>query len=299
MRHFLEIDDLSTDELHEVLRRATLPKHSSKCLDGEGVALVFEKPSARTRNSMEMAVTQLGGHPVYIQGSELGFDVRETAEDITRTLAQYYQVLCARVFEHTLVERMAAMNAKPVVNLLSDRSHPMQALADLLTLQEEFGQDLSGRTIAYVGDANNVTRSLVLAAGQLGMGVRVGHPEGYGFDDDDMNVLRSSGVDFELTSDPVQAVKGVDAVYADVWTSMGQERERGQRLDDFAGWTIDAELMAHAADEAIFLHCLPAHEGEECTREVLESPASRVWPQAQNRMHAARGLLGFLVEERW
>lgn len=296
MRHFLEVDDLSHDELLEVLRRAALPKHHSKPLAGEGVALVFEKPSARTRNSMEMAVTQLGGHPVYIQGHEVGFDVRETVEDVTRTLAQYYEVLCARVFSHSLVERMAAVDIKPVVNLLSDRSHPMQALADLLTLQGEFGSDLAGRSIAYVGDANNVTRSLVLAAGSLGMSVRVGHPDGYGFDDTDMNVLRSSGVDFELTSDPAQAVKGVDAVYADVWTSMGQEEESAQRLQDFAGWTIDADLMAKAADDAIFLHCLPAHEGEECTREVLESSASRVWPQAQNRMHAARGLLSFLIE---
>ncbi len=296
MRHFLEVDDLSHDELLEVLRRAALPKHHSKPLAGEGVALVFEKPSARTRNSMEMAVTQLGGHPVYIQGHEVGFDVRETAEDVTRTLAQYYEVLCARVFSHSLVERMAAVDIKPVVNLLSDRSHPMQALADLLTLQGEFGSDLAGRSIAYVGDANNVTRSLVLAAGSLGMSVRVGHPEGYGFDDTDMNVLRSSGVEFELTSDPAQAVKGVDAVYADVWTSMGQEEESAQRLHDFAGWTIDAELMSKAADDAIFLHCLPAHEGEECTREVLESSASRVWPQAQNRMHAARGLLSFLID---
>lgn len=296
MRHFLEVDDLSHDELLEVLRRAALPKHHSKPLAGEGVALVFEKPSARTRNSMEMAVTQLGGHPVYIQGHEVGFDVRETAEDVTRTLAQYYEVLCARVFSHSLVERMAAVDIKPVVNLLSDRSHPMQALADLLTLQGEFGSDLAGRSIAYVGDANNVTRSLVLAAGSLGMSVRVGHPEGYGFDDTDMNVLRSSGVEFELTSDPAQAVKGVDAVYADVWTSMGQEEESAQRLQDFAGWTIDAELMSKAADDAIFLHCLPAHEGEECTREVLESSASRVWPQAQNRMHAARGLLSFLID---
>lgn len=296
MRHFLEIDDLSNDELLEVLRRAALPKDHSKPLAGEGVALVFEKPSARTRNSMEMAVTQLGGHPVYIQGHEVGFDVRETAEDVTRTLAQYYEILCARVFSHSLVERMAAVDIKPVVNLLSDRSHPMQALADLLTLQGEFGSDLSGRSIAYVGDANNVTRSLVLAAGALGMSVRVGHPEGYGFDDTDMNVLRSSGVEFELTSDPAQAVKGVDAVYADVWTSMGQEEESAQRLQDFAGWTIDGDLMSKAAADAIFLHCLPAHEGEECTREVLESPASRVWPQAQNRMHAARGLLSFLCE---
>lgn len=295
MRHFLEVNDLSSDELAEVLHRAALPKDHTKPLAGEGVALVFEKPSARTRNSMEMAVTQLGGHPVYIQGHEVGMDVRESVEDVTRTLAGYYRVVCARVYAHSTVERMASMNAKPIVNLLSDRSHPMQALADLLTMRAEFG-DLAGRTVAYVGDANNVTRSLAIASHMLGMSVRIGHPEGYGFDDDDFSTLRSAGVEFELAGDPVEAVKGADAIYADVWTSMGQEEEADQRRADFAGWTIDSELMGHAAADAIFLHCLPAHEGEECTRDVLESPASRVWPQAANRMHAARGLLSWLLE---
>ncbi|MEM7094804.1 MAG: ornithine carbamoyltransferase [Actinomycetota bacterium] len=296
MKHFLEVDDLSKDELIEVLHRSTLPKHAKKPLAGEGVALIFEKPSARTRNSMEMAVHQLGGLGVFIQAHEVGFDERETVEDITWTLAQYYEILCARVYSHSLVERIAACDVVPTVNLLSDRAHPMQALADLLTLQDEFGEDLSGRTIAYVGDANNVTRSLALATGQLGMQVRVGHPEGYGFDDTDLEVLRGSGIEFELTSDPAQAVKGVDAVYADVWTSMGQEEEAAQRRIDFDGWTIDSDLMAHASDDAIFLHCLPAHEGEETTREVLDSAASRIWRQAENRMHSARGLLSFLHE---
>lgn len=298
MRHFLEVTDLASDELAEVLRRAALPKDAAQPLAGDGVALVFEKPSARTRNSMEMAVHQLGGHGVYIQGHEVGFDVRETVEDVTRTLACYYEILCARVFKHSVVERMAAMNAKPVVNLLSDRAHPMQALADVLTLQAEFGSDLSGRTISYVGDANNVTRSLALAAHALGMQVQVGHPDGYGFDDEDLAFLDAAGVAITFTNDPAQAVKDADAVYADVWTSMGQEAETQQRLADFAGWTIDAALMGQANDDAIFLHCLPAHEGEECTREVLESSSSRVWPQAANRMHAARGLLSFLAEER-
>jgi len=297
MRHFLEVTDLASDELAEVLRRAALPKDAAQPLAGDGVALVFEKPSARTRNSMEMAVHQLGGHGVYIQGHEVGFDVRETVEDVTRTLACYYEILCARVFKHLVVERMAAMNAKPVVNLLSDRAHPMQALADVLTLQAEFGSDLSGRTISYVGDANNVTRSLALAAHALGMQVQVGHPDGYGFDDEDLAVLDAAGVAITFANDPVQAVKGADAVYADVWTSMGQEAETQQRLADFAGWTIDAALMAQASDDAIFLHCLPAHEGEECSREVLESSSSRVWAQAANRMHAARGLLSFLADE--
>lgn len=294
MKHFLDIDDLSSDELAEVLRRAA-DASLSRPLEGKGVALVFEKPSARTRNSMEMAVVQLGGHPVYIQGTEVGFDVRETVEDVTRTLACFYDMLCARVFSHGVVERMAAVDIKPVVNLLSDRAHPMQALADVLTMQAEFGADLSGRSVAYVGDANNVTRSLALASHALGMQVRVGHPNGYGFDDTDLAVLNDAGIDVAFFNDPVEAVKGASAVYADVWTSMGQEEETAQRLKDFAGWTIDSDLMGQASDDAIFLHCLPAHEGEECTREVLDAPNSRIWPQAENRMHAARGLLHFLI----
>lgn len=224
--------------------------------------------------------------------------MRETVEDVTRTLSCYYDVLCARVFAHSTVERMAAMDCKPVVNLLSDRAHPMQALADALTLRAEFGGDLSGRSIAYIGDANNVTRSLAMAASMLGMSVRVGHPDGYGFDQVDSDALAAAGVEVDYFGDPVSAAEGADAVYADVWTSMGDEDQRDRRLNDFAGWTIDASVMEHAADHAIFLHCLPAHEGEECSREVLESDASRIWPQAENRMHAARGLLAFLMGER-
>jgi len=294
MRHFLEVNDLTTDELHEVLRRSA-DTTLTKPLTGSGVALVFEKPSARTRNSMEMAVHQLGGHPVYIQGHEVGFDVRETVEDVTRTLNCFYDILCARVFSHSVVERMAALDAAPVVNLLSDRGHPMQALADVLTMQAEFG-DLEGRTVAYVGDANNVTRSLALASAALGMNVSVGHPDGYGFEAQDVAVLDAAGVSIRYGADPLEAVKGADAVYADVWTSMGDEDQRDRRLNDFAGWTIDSAVMEHANEGAIFLHCLPAHEGEECTREVLESDASRIWLQAENRMHAARGLLHFLHE---
>lgn len=295
MRHLLDINDLAADELAEVLRRSA-DRELTSALDGVGVGLVFEKPSARTRNSMEMAVHQLGGHGVYIQGHEVGFDVRETVEDVTRTLGCYYELIAARVFSHTVVERMAAVNVRPVVNLLSDRAHPMQALADLLTLQSEFGE-LRGRTVAYIGDANNVTRSLSLAAHAMGMQVRVGHPDGYGFDDDDLAILAQEGVDIEFVADPVTAAAGADAIYADVWTSMGQEEETAKRLVDFAGWTIDTALMSRAADDAIFLHCLPAHEGEECTREVLESSNSRVWTQAENRMHAARGLLHWLATD--
>lgn len=297
MKHLLEVDDLSKDELIEILALASKPP--PRLLKDCGVALIFQKPSARTRNSMEMAAAQLGAHPVYIQEHEIGFDRRESVEDLTRTLACFHRILCARVNDHSIVERMAATDAggvAPVINMLSDRAHPLQALADVLTLQGEFGS-LEGRTIAYIGDANNVARSLALACSKVSMRVRVAHPPGYGFDDDDFSVLRSSGADFELFDSPGEAVRGVDAVYTDVWISMGQEDERSQRLADFESWTVDEALMRGAAPEAIFMHCLPAHDDQECTRAVLEANYSRIWTQAKNRMHAARAVMWWLNEQ--
>ena len=295
MRHLLDIDDLSGDELRTVLdlSEAVAPRH---VLDGRGVALVFEKPSARTRNSMELAVFQLGGHPVTIRPDEVGLDTRETAEDIVRTLAGYHAVVCARVFDHSLLERMAAVRVVPVVNLLSDRAHPMQAIADMLTIKQEFG-GLDGIAVAYVGDANNVCRSLAIACGMLGVPIRVGCPPDHQFDDDDMDRIHAAGADIELTNRPEEAVGGAQVVYTDVWTSMGQEEEADERRQDFEGYTVDQHLMHLAAPEAVFLHCLPAHRGEEVAAEVIDGRQSRVWPQAENRMHAARGLLWWLVDE--
>jgi ornithine carbamoyltransferase len=295
MRHVLEIDDLHADELARVLALAADPA-PPQVLAGLGMALVFEKPSARTRNSMEMAVVQLGGHPMYIQGSEVGMDTRESVEDVTRTLACYHAAIGARVFDHGTVERMAAQDLVPVVNMLSDAGHPLQALADVLTLTDELG-DLTGRSIAYVGDGNNVFRSLALAAGMLGMEVRFAGPPGYRLPDVDADRLRAAGVTWTEHDRADDAVEGVDAVYTDVWTSMGQESESAQRLIDFEGFRIDERLMAAAGDQALFLHCLPAHRGEEVTDAVVDGPASRVWPQAANRMHAARGLLAWLLSE--
>lgn len=293
-RHFLEVDDLTADELVEVLdrsERADLPR----CLDGQGVALVFEKPSARTRNSSELAVVQLGGHPVTIRPDEIGIDTRETAEDVIRTLAQYHRVVCARVFDHHVLERMAAVSPVPVVNLLSDDAHPVQALADLLTIRQRFG-DLGGRTLTYVGDANNVCRSLMVAAAMVGMDGRVASPPGYDLGEAELDHLRGLGMDVVSTHVPEEAVQGADVLYTDVWTSMGQEAESAARLRDFDGFTIDEALVGEAGPEAVVLHCLPAHRGEEITAEVLEGPRSLVWQQAQNRMHTMRGLLSFVVE---
>jgi ornithine carbamoyltransferase len=296
MRHLLEIDDLTSDELQAVLERSADPS-PPKVLDGLGMALVFEKPSNRTRNSMEMAVVQLGGHPVTIRGDELGLDTRESVEDVTNTLACYHSVLGARVFDHAVVERMAALDVAPVVNLLSDAAHPLQALADLLTIQDELGS-LAGRSVAYIGDANNVARSLALAAGMVGMDVRLASPPAFSFTDVDLDRLRAAGVDPLVTTRPKEAVEGADVVYTDVWASMGQEDEAEARRKSFEGFTVDTDLLEQARPEAIFLHCLPAHRGEEVSADAVDGPRSRVWRQAANRMHSARGLLVWLMEQR-
>ena len=299
MRHLLEVDDLSITELGDILdlgRAATVPRS----LDGLGMALLLEKPSARTRNSMEMAVVQLGGHPLTIRPDEVGLDTRESVEDVTRTLCCYHAAIGARVFEHSKLERMTAVSSVPIVNMLSDEAHPLQALADLLTIADEFGgvSSLAGRTVAYIGDGNNVARSLALGAGMLGMSVRVATPVGFGFSDADTARIIATGAEFTATNDPFEAVAGASVVYTDVWTSMGQEEEAAQRRDLFAGFTVNDELMSAAASDAIFMHCLPAHRGEEVSDSVLEGPQSRVWPQAENRMHAARGALVWLMEQR-
>lgn len=295
MRHFLEVDDLTPAELARVLELARTSPWP-RPLEGKGAALVFEKPSARTRNSMEMAVVQLGGHPVTIRPDEVGIDTRETAEDVARTLACFHAVIAARVFEHHKLERMAAVSPVPVVNLLSDDAHPMQALADLSTILEVLGS-LSGRTVAYVGDGNNVARSLAIAAGLAGMAVRVATPEGYELSDDDVARIRKSGADLRCTNDPREAVAGADVVYTDVWASMGREEEAMLRREAFEGFTVDDELLDAAEDHVMFLHCLPAHRGEEVTHDVLEGDRSHVWLQAENRMHAARGLIAWLLTE--
>lgn len=301
-RHVLEIDDLGSAGVEAVLALAEQdPATLPRSLAGRGVALVFEKPSARTRNSSELAVVGLGGHPVYIQGAEVGIDVRESAEDVARTLACYHRVVCARVRDHASLERMtgaldAAGIGVPVVNLLSDRAHPCQALADLVTLRRYFGVDgARSRPVAYVGDANNVWRSLAIAASIAGIPTRVASPDGYGPSDADVALVRSFGGDLSVTDDPAEAAVGAGALYTDVWTSMGQEDQAADRVAAFAGYRVDEELLARAAPDALFMHCLPAHRGEEVTAAVVDGPHSVVWPQAANRMHAMRGLLAWVT----
>ncbi len=296
--HFLEVDDLDPARLATVLDHALAwkrdPDAVPKPLDGRGVALVFEKPSTRTRTSTEMAVVGLGGHPIYFRPEEVGIDAREPAEDVARILAGYCAVIAARVFAHTVLDRMASVVDVPVVNLLSDRAHPCQALADLLTLRECFGE-LEGRRVVYVGDGNNVAASLAFAAALSGIDLVVSSPPGYELDDDVVARARNLGGTIELVTDPYEAVPGTDAVYTDVWTSMGDEHEASVRKIAFAPYQVNAALMAAAGPQAKFLHCLPAHRGEEVSAEVIDGPASVVWQQGANRMDSARALLALLL----
>lgn len=297
--HLLRIEDLGRDGLARVLELSR-PAAAGSGLSGRGVALFFEHPSARTRNAFEMAVFQLGGHPVSIRAEELGIDTRETAEDVARTLACYHSVIAGRVVRHSTLERMAAALdsagvAVPVVNLLSDLEHPSQAVADLLTIESRLGS-LEGRTLAYIGDANNVCRSLVAAAALSGLSVNLASPVGHCFSEEDLAWAKGMEANLEVFDAPAEAVAGAEAIYTDVWTSMGQEADRELRIKSFAGFSIDDVLLQKAAPEALVLHCLPAHRGEEISAEVLEGASSVVWEQAANRMHAARGILSYLVE---
>jgi ornithine carbamoyltransferase len=296
---FLEVDDVTPVELAAMLDTAEQwkrdPAAVPSLLAGQGAALLFEKPSARTRTSTEMAVVSLGGHPIYIRNEEVGLGVRESVADVARTLAGYCSVIAARVFAHETLEEMMASVDVPIVNLLSDRAHPCQAVTDLFTLRELVG-DLDGRRLVYVGDGNNVAASLAYAAALSGVELTVASPPGYELDELTVERARNLGGVVELTSDPHDAVRGADAVYTDVWTSMGQEEESAIRRVAFAGFTVDDELMAAAGEQAWFLHCLPAHRGEEVAATVIDGPRSAVWPQAANRMHAARAVLAHVLE---
>jgi ornithine carbamoyltransferase len=282
VKHLLTIRDLSARDLFDILALSELP--APPILSGKGVALYFEKPSARTRNSMEMATVQLGGHPVYLQPAELGIGSRESVADIANTLASYHAIIAARVFDHAVLEEMAAVAAAPVINMLSGTDHPLQALADLLTIKQLVGR-LSGVRVAFVGEGNNVARSLAEACALVGAEFILAAPHGYGFDPPIPTVV-------EVT-DPAAAVVGADIVYTDVWVSMGGEDSAARRRA-FEPFQVDEKLMA-MAPSAHFLHCLPARRGEEVTGAVIDGPWSAIWRQAQNRMHSARGAMLWLM----
>ncbi|WP_338503939.1 ornithine carbamoyltransferase [Sphingomonas kaistensis] len=285
MTHLLTLADVSRADIEAMLALAEAPP--APLLAGTGAALYFEKPSARTRNSMELAVHQLGGHPIYLTQGELGIGTRESVEDVARTLACYHGVICARVFDHGLLQALAAASPVPVVNMLSGTDHPLQGLADLLTIRQLCGR-IEGVRIAYVGDGdNNVARSLAQGCAALGAELTIVAPEGYQLSDAPAGVVQTADRD---------AVAGVDIVYSDVFVSMGQDSETERRMADLAAYQVDETLMAQAPD-AWFLHCLPARRGEEVTAGVIDGPKSAIWRQAENRMHTARGALMWLLQQ--
>jgi ornithine carbamoyltransferase len=295
--------DLSSDELHDLLNASgRLKKQHAKHktpmkLLGRVLGLVFDKPSLRTRVSFQAAIAQLGGASVFMAGQEVGLGSRESVADVARTISQYVDAVVLRTFHHDTVEAFAAHSACPVINGLSDYHHPCQALADLFTMQELFGK-LDGRTLVFVGDGNNVARSVALACGKLGVHFILAAPEGYHFDEPFVETYRKVLPKAELTQngDPRHAVHEADVIYTDVWTSMGQEAERELRRKKFADFQVNAELLALAPKRARVMHCLPAHRGEEVTSDVMDGEQSVVFQQAGNRMHAQKALLKWLLK---
>ena len=299
-KDLLSISNLNRDDIEQLVEQALVMKQGGmRCLlPWRSVALLFEKPSLRTRVSFELAVTQLGGHCMYLSPQEVGLGKREPVPDVSRVLSRYVDGIVARVFSHETLQVLADTASVSVINALSDWEHPCQALADLLTIREHRGT-LGGVRLAYVGDGNNVARSLGLAAATVGMSFSIATPSGYDLDEGTIDRARSladtSGAQFFVTEDPAEAVAGVDVVYTDTWTSMGQEEESEERRRVFNSYQVNESLLTRAKPGAIFMHCLPAHHGEEVTTEVLNGPASVVFDQAENRLHAQKAVLAQIL----
>ncbi len=299
-KDLLSISDLSGEDIG-LLMSATLEMKASgwlSSLSGKSLAILFEKPSLRTRVSFEIAMRQLGGQCVYLSPAEVGLGQRESVPDAARVLSRYVDVIAARTFSHQTLEVLAGYADVPVINALSDLEHPCQALADLFTICEKKGE-LKGLTLAFVGDGNNVAHSLLLAASLSGVNFRIASPEGYQVDDRILHLAQGyaaeSDAELLCTDEPSLAVNGADVVYTDVWTSMGQEAEAEKRRRAFAGYRVDGKLMSLAKEDAILMHPLPAHRGEEVAQGILDSPASVVFDQAENRLHLTKALLAEIM----
>ncbi|MDS0296031.1 ornithine carbamoyltransferase [Halogeometricum luteum] len=294
--HFLDIDDLATDELTGVLDRAAAIESGADDarLEDQTLGMVFEKPSTRTRISFETGMTQLGGHAIFLGPDDIHLGRGEPLSDTSRVLSRYVDVVMTRLFDHSDLEEIAAYADVPVVNGLTDDAHPCQTLADLLTIREEFG-GFDGVNAAWVGDGNNVAQSFVVGAAMAGLDVTVATPENYGIDDDVIAHAAEYGGEPTVAETPEEAVADADVVYTDVWISMGQEGERHEKLAAFEGYQVNEDLLS--GTDAKVMHCLPAHRGEEISADVLESDRALVWDQAENRLHAQKGLLVELLEE--
>ena len=295
-KDLLSISDLSSEDISLLMSDTMVMKASGwlSSLSGKTLALLFEKPSLRTRVSFEVAIQQLGGQAIYLSPAEVGLGKRESVADVARVLSRYVDAIVARTFSHNTLEILAGYAGVPVINALSDREHPCQILADLFTIYEKKGE-LKGLTIAYIGDGNNVAHSLLLAAALAGLNFRIASPEGYQIEEKVLSTAQGyaidSGAKIVLTEKPNQAAINADIIYTDVWTSMGQEAESKKRLKAFAGYQVNSKLLALAREGAILMHPLPAHRGEEVAEGILESPASVVFDQAENRMHLTKALL--------
>lgn len=306
MRHLLSLFDLSAEEIRKLfveaghLKAAHQRRIPTPMLIGRVLAMVFEKPSLRTRVSFQAAMAQMGGSSIFMLGSEVGLGSRETVEDVARTVGQYADAVVLRTFAQQTIEDFAAHAGCPVINGLSDLHHPCQALADVFTMAELFGE-VEGRTLAFIGDGNNVARSLALCCAKVGVRFILAAPSGYQLDRPFLQKLKKEvpGAKVETVQDPKQAVKAADVIYTDVWTSMGQEGERDERNAKFAAYQVNAALVALAPAHAKVMHCLPAHRGEEITSDVLDSERSVVFQQAGNRMHAQKALLQWFVGGTW
>jgi ornithine carbamoyltransferase len=303
-RDFTRVADWSGADLERVLDLADELKALQKrreehhLLPGRTLGMIFQKPSTRTRVSFEVGIAQLGGTGLYLSAGDLQLGRGETLKDTATVLSRYLDAIMIRTFAQDDVEELARHAAIPVINGLTDASHPCQALADVMTIRERFGR-LEGVTVAYLGDGNNVCASLMVAAAKLGTNFRAATPKGYEPSAEAVEIARQAaaetGATIDLLDDPHQAAAGVDVLYTDVWTSMGQEEERERRLQDLAGFGIDEELVQLAGENAIILHCLPAHYGEEITEEALYGPQSAVWDQAENRLHAQKALMALVI----
>jgi ornithine carbamoyltransferase len=302
VRHFLSIADLSPAEMTallddaEALKRDPVPRDPP--LRGRALAMIFEKPSLRTRLSFDVAMRDLGGHSSYLSPQEVGLGRRESVSDVARVVSRYVDVVVLRTFAHETLEEFAKWSAVPVINGLSDLSHPCQGLADIFTIRERKGR-LDKVVAAYVGDGNNVAHSLMLAAAKTGMTLRVASPEGFEplprYRELAGAAARSTNATITYGADPVAAVTGADVIYTDVWTSMGQEQEYERRRRAFQGFQVNRELLARAKPDAIVLHDLPAHRGEEITDDVIDGPQSAVFDQAENRLHAQKAVLRWIA----
>jgi ornithine carbamoyltransferase len=299
-RSFTRVADWSRDELLEVLdladdlKRLQQAREEHHLLPGRTLGMIFQKPSTRTRVSFEVGIYQLGGTGLYLSAGDLQLGRGETIKDTAVVLSRYLDAIMIRTFAQSDVEELAANASIPVINGLTDSAHPCQALADVMTIRERFGR-LEGLKVVYLGDGNNVCASLMVACAKLGMEFVAATPPGYRPDEEVVRIARDAGPGVELSDDPRAAVEGADVLYTDVWTSMGQEEQREQRLQDLAGFGIDADLVKRAGESAIVLHCLPAHYGEEITEDVLYGPHSAVWDQAENRLHAQKALMALVI----